>query len=97
MQVVCDHKKRFTQVPIQYPASTSDFLAFETSELCAKLGEEGFLAPGLCFIWGQCLCTRPYMTIPYQNVSIDNPKDFYDFYQSQLRITIECTFGILVA
>ena len=97
MQAVCDHKKRFTHVSIQYPASTSDFLAFETSELCAKLGEEGFLAPGLCLFGDNAYVSRPYMAIPYQNVSIDNPKDFYNFYQSQLRITIECTFGILVA
>jgi len=97
MQATCDHKKRFTNVSIQYPASTSDFLAFETSDFCTKLEEDGFLAPELCLFGDNAYVSRRYMAIPYQNVPIDHPKDHYNFYQSQLRITIECTFGILVA
>ena len=35
LQASCDHLKRFTSVSIIYPASTSDFLAFETSRFHA--------------------------------------------------------------
>jgi hypothetical protein len=36
----------------------------------------------------------PYMATPYAAVS-GGTKDAYNFYHSQLRIRIECTFGIL--
>ena len=35
------------------------------------------------------------MCVPYKSVS-SGPKDTFDFYQFQLRINIECAFGILV-
>lgn len=35
------------------------------------------------------------MVTPYRNVS-SGPKDAFNFYQSQLRIRVECCFGMLV-
>ena len=40
---------------------------------------------------------RFYMATPYSNVGADTQKDIYNFFHSQLRINIECAFGILVA
>ena len=48
LQSSCDHLKQFTSVSIIYPASTSDFLAFETSRFHTEIKQEGFLAEGLC-------------------------------------------------
>ena len=47
LQASCDHLKRFTSVSIIYPASTSDFLAFETSRFHTEIKQEGFHAEGL--------------------------------------------------
>ena len=37
------------------------------------------------------------MATPYPNVSNNGYKDDYNFYHSQLRINIECAFGMLVS
>ena len=35
-----------------------------------------------------------YMAVPFQ-ATVNGPKDSYNFYHSQVRINIECSFGIL--
>jgi hypothetical protein len=37
------------------------------------------------------------MATPYPNVAQNSPNDNYNFYHSQIRINIECAFGILVS
>jgi len=95
-QAVCDHKKRFINVSILFPASCSDFMAFEGSNIRHKLEEDGFLAPGLCLFGDNAYVNRFYMCTPYPNVGANSNKDVYNFYHSQVRINIECAFGILV-
>ena len=52
------------------------------------------MAPGLC-IFGDCAYTNTkYFATPF--VSATGAKDDYNFYHSQLRINIECAFGMLV-
>ena len=45
LQGACDVKGRHLDVTIGHPGSTSDYLAFVTSKLHAKLETPGFLAP----------------------------------------------------
>ena len=96
LQAVCDHKRRFLNISIMFPGSTSDFLAFQASPLRMALEEDGYLAPGLCLFGDNAYVNRKYMATPYTNVGITNPRDSYNFYHSQLRINIECAFGMLV-
>jgi hypothetical protein len=91
-QAVCDVRGRFLDISILYPGSTSDCLAFEGISLFQKL-EEGILAPGLCISGDNAYLNTPYMATPYSAVS-GGTKDSYNFYHSQLRIRIECAFGI---
>jgi hypothetical protein len=56
--------------------------------------EDGILAPGLCLFGNNAYLNTPYMATPYAAVS-GGMKDSYNFYHSQLRIRIECTFGML--
>ena len=56
--------------------------------------EEGILAPGLCIFGNNAYLNTPYMAIPFAAVS-GGAMDAYNFYHSQLRIRIECAFGIL--
>ena len=98
MQACCDARRRFLYVDIRFPGSTSDFFAFEQSSLKKDLEKEGYLHPGLCLFGDAAYVNAPYMCVPYRNVSEEtNPlKDGFNFFQSQLRINIECAFGMLV-
>ena len=95
MQAICDEKRRFLDIHVAHPASTSDYLAFATSPICKLLETPGFLAEGLCIYGDNAYINAPYMTTPFKAVS-SGVKDAYNFYQSQLRINIECAFGVLV-
>ena len=94
LQALCDARRKFTFVSLQFPGSTSDFLTWECTGFKEKVATEGFLAPGLC-IFGDCAYTNTkYLATPF--VSATDVKDDYNFYHSQLRINIECAFGMLV-
>jgi DDE superfamily endonuclease len=94
-QAVCDVKGRFLDLSIVYPGCTSDCLAFEGMTLYEKL-ENGLLAPGLCLFGDNAYMNSPYMATPYPALQVSGgTKDSYNFYHSQVRIRIECAFGML--
>ena len=95
LQAVCDAKRRFADVCAGHPGSASDFGVFKECELRSVLERDGFLAPGLC-LYGDCAYVNTnYMVTPFKGVS-GGTKDDYNFCHSQVRITIECAFGMLV-
>jgi len=94
LQAVCDARGRFLDMSIVFPGSSSDCLAFEGSSLYQRL-EEGILADGLCLFGDNAYINAKYMATPYSGVS-GGTKDSYNFYHSQLRIRIECAFGMFV-
>ena len=96
LQGTCDHNRRFIDIALGHPASTSDFLCFATSNLQHKLQIPNYLAPGLCLFGDMAYVNTPYMATPFKGVS-SGSKDNYNFFHSQLRINIECAFGMLVA
>jgi hypothetical protein len=59
------------------------------------LERPNFLAKGLCVYGDNAYVNTPYVATPFKNVT-KGPKDSYNYYQSQLRINIECAFGMLV-
>jgi hypothetical protein len=93
-QAVCDVRGKILDISIMFPGSTSDCLAFEGMSLYSKLLESGFLAPGLCLFGDNAYINAMFMATPFPGVS-GGTKDSYNFYHSQLRIRIECTFGML--
>jgi hypothetical protein len=92
-QAVCDARGRFMDISIVFPGSTSDCLAFEGMSLFRKL-EEGLLATGLCLFGDNAYLNTSYMATPYTGAAAGS-KDAYNFYHSQVRIRIECAFGML--
>jgi len=97
MQAVCDANRKFLDVSICHPGATSDYLAFTTSSLHDKLENvDNFLAPHLAIFGDNAYVNNKYMVTPYKNVAIGTDEDNYNFYVSQLRINIECAFGMLV-
>ena len=95
MQGICDHQRRFTYVDISHPASTSNFLSFGSSSICKLIKSPRFLAPGLLIYGDSVYVNIPVMTSPWKAVS-RRKKDTFNFYHSQIRINIECAFGMLV-
>lgn len=73
-----------------------DFLAWATSKLAEKMETPGFLAPGLCLFGDNAYVNASYMATPWPAVGGGRKDDDYNFYHSQVRIKIECAFGMLV-
>jgi len=96
LQGTCDVEGRFLDVVMEHPASTSDFLAFTTSPLYHQMEVKGFLAPGLCLFGDNAYVNCHYMATPFRSSAVGTAEDNYNYFHSQLRIRIECAFGMLV-
>lgn len=94
MQGTVDHHGRFLDMSVWHPASTSDYLSFSAMDLFHKL-EKGLLAPGLCLFGDNAYVNAPYMATPFKNVG-GGSKDDHNFFHSQVRIGVECAFGVFV-
>jgi len=96
-QAVGDVNGRILDISITYGASAADCVAFEASDLYTRL-ENGLLKDGLVLFGDNAYLNLAFMATPYLNVS-GNPnkksEDNYNFYHSQLRIPVECLFGML--
>ena len=95
MQAICDHKRRFLDIDIAHPASTSDYLAFGTSRICEGLESNGFLCKGMSICGDNVYSNTPHMITSVKSTSY-GPEDAFNFYHSQICINIECAFGMLV-
>jgi hypothetical protein len=91
----CDTKGHFLDVYIGHPGSTSDYFSFCTSSLKYKLERPGFLKAGKCLFGDNAYVNTEYMATPFKAV-YSGVKNEYNFYHSQLQITVECAFGMLV-
>ena len=102
-QAVSDCRGRILDISIKYGGSSSDCLAFEASELHRRL-EGGLMKKDaenerFVLFGDNAYLNSPYMATPFTNVAGDANRvaeDSYNFYHSQLRIRVECAFGILV-
>ena len=97
MQAICDHKFRIRWIDLQWPGNSSDYMAWTTSELYQRLqmNTQEHVIPGMTIMGDSAYVRSPFMSVPFKN-NVTAEKDAYNFYQSQLRITVEQTFGILV-
>jgi hypothetical protein len=95
MQATRDANGKFLDISICHPGATSDYLAFITSEIHSQLEQPGFLAPGLALYGDNAYVNCRYMATPFKAAN-SGYRDDFNYYQSQLRISIECSFGMLV-
>jgi hypothetical protein len=94
-QAVCDARGQFLDVSTVYGGSSSDLLAFEKSGLKQRL-DRGLLAETKLVLFGDnAYLNSLYMATPFPNTS-GRARANYNFFHSQVRITIECAFGKLV-
>jgi hypothetical protein len=89
MMSVCDSQRRFMWVECRFPGASSDYYAFDDSDLKQKIEVPCFLRPGLYMFGDNAYINTSYMCTPWRNVS-SGPKDVFNFFHSQLRINIEC-------
>ena len=81
-------------ISIVYGGASSDCLAFEGKDIFQKL-ELGLLHDDLVLFGDNAYLNSKFMVTPYPNVS-GGSKDDFNFFHSQLRIRVECAFGMLV-
>ncbi|KAL3786764.1 hypothetical protein ACHAW5_002965 [Stephanodiscus triporus] len=98
-KAVGDVNGRILYISIAYGTSAAKCVAFEASDLYARL-ENGLLKYGLVLFGDNAYLNSAFMATPYLHVS-GNPnkksEDNYYFYHSQLRIWVECVFVMLAA
>ena len=67
LQAICDHKLRFTWIDMQWPGSTSDYMAWVTSDLCMSL-EKNYktktILAGYTLVGDNAYVKTPYMSVP---------------------------------
>jgi hypothetical protein len=95
MQAICDSDGTFLDVEIAFPGATSDFYAFQNSEIKELLETDDFLCDGLCLFGDNAYVNTQYMITPFKG-SVSGAKAAFNYYHSSLRINIECAFGMLV-
>lgn len=91
-QAVSDVSGRILDISIVCGGVLSDCMAF-ASDLFRQL-EDGLLHKSLVLFGDNAYLNSHFMATPYPNVSSVS-KDDYNFYHSQLRIRVECCFGML--
>merc|ERR1712093_657411 len=94
LQAMCDAKRRFRWGSIKCAGSAHDATAWATSgigDVLQKLEELGFWIAG-----DDAYPLSEYVITPFPGQGIPKYEDNFNFYQSRLRINIECAFGMLV-
>ena len=98
LQAICDHTLRIIWAEIKWPAATSDYMAWVTSSLCMALEDNAntkIILDGFTIIGDNAYVKKMFMATPLKGMRKDY-EDGFNFYHSQLRITIERCFGVLV-
>ena len=102
-QVCCDAQRRVTYLSAMCPGATPDVLAHLAGPMHAAL-MEGKLSAKWQFVGDSAFpddYENPCMLTPFTRFDLRDPsnrieRDNYNYYLSQLRINIECCFGMLV-
>ena len=94
MQAVCDANMMFTAVSCMHVGSTNDGDAFHTAPM-RKLNE----SLPFPYHWNGDLAyiLTEFLMSPYSGANLSEYEDSFNFYHSQIRILIECTFGIFIS
>ncbi len=81
---------------MKWPAAASDYMAWVTSSLAIELDNDvEKLIEGGTLVGDCAYMKKSYMATPLKGF-FGGHEDAYNFYLSQLRITIEQAFGVLV-
>jgi hypothetical protein len=93
-QAISDLHGRILDISIVYGGASSDCMVFEGSDIFQQF-EAGLLHDDLVLFGDSAYMNSNFIVTPYPNVS-SGSKDDYNFYHSQIRICVQCCFGMLV-
>ena len=93
MQGVCDAQCRFIGFACNTPGSTGDYVAFRHSNF---YGQWPMLMQPFYYLGDCAYPLSPFCMTPFVGTQLPPSEDAFNFFHSQLRITIERTFGIFV-
>jgi hypothetical protein len=95
LQAICDSQGKFLEVWMKFPGAASDYIALLRSDFYQQLSRDGFLHPLLAIYGDNAYVSTDKMVSPFKGATT-GAKDDFNFFHSQLRIHIECAFGMLV-
>ena len=96
LQAMCNASRRFTWYCCKSAGSTHDSTAIVTTALFERL-KDGFLTESGYFIVGvDAYALEEFIIVPFAGKQVEYYKDNFNYFISQLRINIECAFGMLV-
>lgn len=94
MQALCDSNKCFTYASIQTAGSTHDATAWGCCGLSLTLDK--LEEHRLWIVADDAYPPSEYLITPYQGANSIQADTDFNYYQSRLRINIECAFGMLI-
>ena len=95
-QVICDKFRHILWVSTGHKGSTHDstaFLGTELYQLLQKLTPK-LIARQLFLVGDTAYPLMPFMMVPFPNAEAGSEEDAFNFWLSNSRIQIECTFGM---
>lgn len=99
VQAICDRQKRVLWISPGHHGSSHDSLAWTTQTQLYKLLEnmkDELREKGFFFVGDSAYPLSSYMLIPYHDARPGTSKDAFNFWLSNSRIHIECTFGEII-
>ena len=99
VQAVCDRQKRILWIDPGHQGASHDSTAWLESNLCKKLSEDWkdlLQQHGFFIVGDSAYPLSTYLLVPYPDATPHSAEDAFNFWLSNSRIQIECTFGELI-
>lgn len=94
MQGICDAQYRIIAWTMNCPGSQNDRTAFKFSGFDKILKD---LPPGYFILGDAAYPASDRVLVPFPGTSLSLSQDAFNFFESQCRMAIEQTFGIMVS
>lgn len=93
IQAICDAQYRIIAWTMNCPGSQNDRTAFKFSGFQKLLDK---LPEGFFIVGDAAYPASDLVLVPFPGTKLSATQDAYNYYQSQIRMAIEQTFGIMV-
>ena len=100
VQAICDRQKRILWISPGHKGATHDSVAWKETKLHDLLDKELYdtlKKHGFFIVGDSAYPLSPYLQVPYSDARPKSDKDAFNFWLSNSRIQIECTFGEFIA
>lgn len=95
LQAVCDSSRKFLWIGINNPGSVHDSIAFMHGSLWRALESAECIGDGFYLVGDAAYKGFRHLLVPFDGQDLPKWHDSFNFHLSQIRIQIECAFGML--